>query len=91
VKSLDIPGKCLLVMRISFLVLLASRRMSRVSHDEILEFFQRFPIDDEAEDLVMKLFSASLHGGPEDGIITFQMPASILWSILKKFFLRNGP
>jgi hypothetical protein len=25
-------------------------------------FFQRFPIDDEAEDLVMKLFSASLHG-----------------------------
>jgi hypothetical protein len=26
-------------------------------------FFQHFPIDDEAEDLVMKLFSASLHGG----------------------------
>jgi hypothetical protein len=25
-------------------------------------FFQRFPVDDEAEDLVMKLFSASLHG-----------------------------
>jgi hypothetical protein len=27
------------------------------------EFFQYFPISDEAEDLVMKLFSASLHGG----------------------------
>jgi hypothetical protein len=26
-------------------------------------FFQHFPINDEAEDLVMKLFSASLHGG----------------------------
>jgi hypothetical protein len=26
------------------------------------EFFQHFPISDEAEDLVMKLFSASLHG-----------------------------
>jgi hypothetical protein len=26
------------------------------------EFFQYFPISDEAEDLVMKLFSASLHG-----------------------------
>jgi hypothetical protein len=26
-------------------------------------YFQHFPIDDEAEDLVMKLFSASLHGG----------------------------
>jgi hypothetical protein len=26
-------------------------------------FFQHFPIDDEAEDLVMKLFSSSLHGG----------------------------
>jgi hypothetical protein len=25
-------------------------------------FFRRFPVDDEAEDLVMKLFSASLHG-----------------------------
>jgi hypothetical protein len=25
-------------------------------------FFWRFPVDDEAEDLVMKLFSASLHG-----------------------------
>jgi hypothetical protein len=25
-------------------------------------FFQHFPIDDEAEDLVMKLFAASLHG-----------------------------
>jgi hypothetical protein len=36
--------------------------MSRVSHEEILEIFQRFPVDDEAEDLVMKLFSASLHG-----------------------------
>jgi hypothetical protein len=27
------------------------------------KFFQYFPIDDEAEDLVMKLFFASLHGG----------------------------
>ena len=27
------------------------------------KYFQFFPIDDEAEDLVMKLFSASLHGG----------------------------
>jgi hypothetical protein len=27
------------------------------------EFFQYFPISDEAEDLVMKLFSTSLHGG----------------------------
>jgi len=26
------------------------------------KFFQHFPVDDEAEDLVMKLFSASLHG-----------------------------
>jgi hypothetical protein len=26
------------------------------------EFFEYFPIDDEAEDVVMKLFSASLHG-----------------------------
>jgi hypothetical protein len=26
------------------------------------DFFQYFPIDDEVEDLVMKLFSASLHG-----------------------------
>ena len=26
------------------------------------DFFQYFPISDEAEDLVMKLFSASLHG-----------------------------
>jgi hypothetical protein len=27
------------------------------------KFFEYFPIDDEAEDVVMKLFSASLHGG----------------------------
>ena len=26
------------------------------------KFFQHFPVSDEAEDLVMKLFSASLHG-----------------------------
>jgi hypothetical protein len=26
------------------------------------KFFEYFPIDDEAEDVVMKLFSASLHG-----------------------------
>jgi hypothetical protein len=26
------------------------------------KFFQHFPVDDEAEDLVMKLFSSSLHG-----------------------------
>ena len=26
------------------------------------KFFRHFPVDDEAEDLVMKLFSASLHG-----------------------------
>ena len=26
------------------------------------KFFQHFPVNDEAEDLVMKLFSASLHG-----------------------------
>jgi hypothetical protein len=38
-------------------------RMSRVSHEKILGIsFNHFPISDEAEDLVMKLFSASLHG-----------------------------
>ena len=36
--------------------------MSRVSHEKILGIFQHFPISDEVEDLVMKLFSASLHG-----------------------------
>jgi hypothetical protein len=30
------------------------------------EFFQHFPVRDEAEDLVMKLFSASLHGEAEE-------------------------
>ena len=29
---------------------------------EFWTFFQRFPIDNEAEDLVMKLFASSLHG-----------------------------
>jgi hypothetical protein len=63
VKSLDIPGKCLLVMRISSLVLLASMDECPKSHmRRFWKFFQHFPIDDEAEDLVMKLFSASLHG-----------------------------
>jgi hypothetical protein len=63
VKSLDIPGKCLLVMRISSLDLLASNGECPESHMiRFWKFFEYFPIDDEAEDVVMKLFSASLHG-----------------------------
>jgi hypothetical protein len=63
VKSLDIPGKCLLVMRIFSLDFAGINGECPESHMiRFWKFFEYFPIDDEAEDVVMKLFSASLHG-----------------------------
>jgi hypothetical protein len=42
-------------------------------------FFQLHPISDDAEDLAMKLFSATLYDGPEDGIMVSLMLVSHLW------------
>jgi hypothetical protein len=43
------------------------------------EFFQYCPVSDEAEDLVMKLFSASLHGGAK--ILYDNLPAAGITSM----------
>jgi hypothetical protein len=54
------------------------------------EFFQHFPVRDEAEDIVMKLFSASLHEGAKNGMIIFRLAASHPWTILKRSSLKGG-
>jgi hypothetical protein len=53
-------------------------------------FFQLHPISDDAEDLAMKLFSATLHGNARSGMMTSLMLASHLWTNWKKPFSKDG-
>jgi hypothetical protein len=55
------------------------------------KFFQHFPVSDEAEDLVMKLFSASLHG--EARRWYNNLPAASITSMeqFEGFSLQSGP
>jgi hypothetical protein len=43
-------------------------------------FFQLHPISDDAEDLAMKLFSATLHGNARNGMMISLLLASHLWT-----------
>jgi hypothetical protein len=66
VKSLDIPGKYLSRYE-EFLPRFAGINGESPDYhmSQFWEFFQHFPVRDEAEDIVMKLFSSSLHGEAE--------------------------
>jgi hypothetical protein len=54
------------------------------------DFFLFHPISDDAEDLVMKLFFATLYGNARSGMTTSPMPASQLWNNWKKPFSKDG-
>jgi hypothetical protein len=57
---------------------------------EFYSYFVLNRVDDDAEDVVMKLFQRLFMEMLRSGMITFLMLASLLWTSLKKSFLKNG-
>jgi hypothetical protein len=58
--------------------------------NDFYSYFMLHPVADEAEDVVMKLFSHTLHGNAKKWYNSLPNAASPLWTSWRKFFLKNG-